>query len=136
MTQPEALPADPFPDLALVYDTPIVQAFRMEPGRYLTVDINGVESNWRLDRDEQAILVAHSISHRVLCNDAECIVCREDIETDDLPDLDPQADPASPVANAIPHQQDRTSASRRRWVTASVLCASTAWLWQAGRRRG
>jgi hypothetical protein len=135
MTQPEALPVDPFPEFALVYDTPVVQAVRIESGRYLTVDINGVECNWRLDGDEQAILVAASISHRIMCNDPECNVCTEDLEIERVAAFAQDTESAAALADAIPRQVDRVAASRRLLVTASVVGASTAWLLRASRRR-
>jgi hypothetical protein len=137
MTQPDALPADPFPDLALVYDTPVVMAYRIESGRYLTVDLEGVEISWLLDNDEQAVGVAYNIGHRIVCNDADCRVCGAEIATDRVEAFTRPAQLDAPLASVIPRQPDGTTPARRVWLTATVLGASTAWLWRVGRgRRG
>jgi hypothetical protein len=81
MAKPNAYPEDPFPDLALIYDTPVVKAFRLEVGRYLTVDIDGIEITWRCDSDEQIVLIAASIDHRAVCTEESCNLCAPELET-------------------------------------------------------
>ncbi len=81
MTQPYAYPVDPFPELEVIYETPAVTAVRIEPGRYLTVDIDGVEISWRSDSDEEIADIAASIGHRVMCTDDGCALCTPELET-------------------------------------------------------
>lgn len=135
MAAPEALPMDPFPDLALVYDTPVVKAYRLESGRYFTLDLDGVEISWLLDNDEQAVSVANYIDHRIVCTEADCDLCGAEIATDRRVAFAHPAERAAAVAPVVPGQPDAASSIRRVWLTATVVGASTAWLWRIGRTR-
>lgn len=104
MTQPEALPLDPFPDLALVYDTPAVKAIRLEPGRYLTVDLDGLEISWLFDTDEEVIAAARYIDHCIVCREEDCELCDQQLDTEHAESivqfgdrLQPPADPDAPA---------------------------------------
>lgn len=135
MPSPYAYPVDPFPDLALIYDTPVVKAFRIEPGRYLTIDIDGIEISWLSDSDEEIITIATSIGHRVVCTESRCKICAFDVETygaepygfrrPDAPaDPGPTEASPSPQSPQIPQQRRPESAPRRNWKVAAALVAS------------
>jgi hypothetical protein len=132
MTQPSALPVDPFPQLALIYDTPIVKAFRIETGRYLTVDLDGVEIAWMSDSDAEIVAIASSIGHRVICTMPRCKVCATDLETYGA---DPHGfvrtsrrqppDDAEGQRVRIPEQRESEGgAPRRGWVVAAMMAVS------------
>jgi len=95
MTQPYAYPVDPFPELACIYDTPVVKAFRVEPGRYFTIDLDGIEISWTSDRDEEIVTIAASIEHRIGCTDADCRACAPYTESYDN-ELDALVEPSVP----------------------------------------
>jgi hypothetical protein len=131
MTQPSALPTDPFPDLALIYDTPVVKAFRIESGRYLTIDLDGVEISWLSESDEDIVAIAASIGHRVVCTASRCKLCATDLETygADAFGFVRTARPASPRTTGdtagIPRQrQPEPRPAHRSWLVAAMVAVS------------
>jgi hypothetical protein len=134
MTQPQSLPADPFPDFASIYDTPVIKAFRIEPGRYLTVDLDGVEIVWLSESDSEIVAIASSIGHRVVCTVPRCKHCATDLETYNAeaygfvrtsrPELELPIEPATDTVQIPRQRMPDERPVRRGWLVAVMVAAS------------